>query len=231
MVYNIFFHPLRKITGPLWQRASAVPWAIQTVKGTQQFRTKEFHDQYGPVVRIGPNHLSFTDGRAFQDIYGHRIGRDKDKDEMHKSPLFFDPPFPEFSDSIANSNREKHAKIRRALAHSFSEKELRKQEEIILRYLRKLINGLREYSQKGPLDIESWINYSSFDIVGDLAMNLKFECIENAEYVPLPSSCLQLFGNGANARQVSMSPSQPFLKPYLQVSSPLHFATLASGRS
>lgn len=180
-MYNLYFHPLRKFPGPLSQRASTLPWAIQTVIGVQQFRTKDLHDRYGPVVRISPNHLSFTDGLAFQDIYGHRLGADKGKVEMTKAPIFFDPPFPEFSDSIANSDRQKHAKIRRALAHSFSEKALREHQEVIIPYYQKFIAALHKQSPKGPLDIESWINYCSFDMVGDISMGLKFGCLDNAE--------------------------------------------------
>jgi cytochrome P450 len=100
---------------------------------------------------------------------------------MIKAPLFFDPPFPEFSDSIANSDRQQHAKIRRALAHSFSEKALQGHQEIIIPYYQRLMIALREHSREGPLNIESWINFCSFDMVGDLSMGLKFECLVNGE--------------------------------------------------
>ncbi|KAI6351156.1 hypothetical protein MCOR25_010108 [Pyricularia grisea] len=182
IIYNVFLHPLRNVPGPFWSRATRVPWALQSVRGTQPFRTKEAHDRYGPVVRIGPDHLSFTDHRAFEDIYGHRIGVKKAVPEMRKAGIFFDPPFPEFSPSIANADRENHARLRRALAHSFSEKELRKQEELMNFYLRKMVGRLCELSAEGPVDIESWVNYAAFDITGEMAMNLHFNCLEQAEF-------------------------------------------------
>jgi hypothetical protein len=35
---------------------------------------KAFHNRYGDVVRIAPDELSFTDVRAWKDIYSNRPG-------------------------------------------------------------------------------------------------------------------------------------------------------------
>jgi hypothetical protein len=76
IIYNLFFHPLRKFPGPLLERASGIPWALRQIAGVQARHTQKLHERYGPVVRIGPKHLSFTDPKAWKDIYGHRVGGD-----------------------------------------------------------------------------------------------------------------------------------------------------------
>lgn len=137
-------------------------------------------------MRIGPNHLSFTHATASKEIYGHRVGAAKGQDEFGKSPVFADPPFPEFGRSIFNVSRAKHAGLRKALAHSFSDSALRAYEPLVAQYTFALVRALRTHADGGraALDIEAWLNYSSFDIVGDLSFGWKFGCIDNARYHP-----------------------------------------------
>jgi hypothetical protein len=43
-------------------------------RGDLHRQMKAIHDRYGDIVRIAPNELSFTDVRAWKDIYGNRPG-------------------------------------------------------------------------------------------------------------------------------------------------------------
>lgn len=53
---------------------------------------RHFHTQYGDVVRIAPNELSFGTRAAWADIYAHRPGHA----EAPKDPQWYfgNPPFP-----------------------------------------------------------------------------------------------------------------------------------------
>jgi hypothetical protein len=66
------------------------------------------HELYGPVVRIGPNNLSFINPQAWKDIYAHKRTREQD---MIKDPEFYvkNPDAP----TIVNGNHEEHARYRR----------------------------------------------------------------------------------------------------------------------
>ncbi|KAI1102409.1 cytochrome P450 [Jackrogersella minutella] len=70
--YNIYFHPLSKFPGP--RIASASPWwlGLSYARGTTPKDLLELHNQYGPVVRISPNGLSFIDPSQWKEIYGHK---------------------------------------------------------------------------------------------------------------------------------------------------------------
>ena len=47
------------------------------------------HQEYGPVVRVGPNELSFTTVKAWEDIYVHRTGHvDPTKDPVWYKGMF-----------------------------------------------------------------------------------------------------------------------------------------------
>lgn len=49
----------------------------------------ELHQKYGPVVRIGPNHLHFWDGEAIAPIY--KAGRKMGKTEFYGAFTAFNP--------------------------------------------------------------------------------------------------------------------------------------------
>ncbi|KAJ8131179.1 hypothetical protein O1611_g2446 [Lasiodiplodia mahajangana] len=185
IIYNIYFHPLRKFPGPLLQRASSLPWALQHSRGVQAHRTQKLHDQYGPVVRIGPNHLSFTDTSAWKDIYGHRVGNELHTTEMPKARQFV-KTIKSIPTSIINADREEHSRFRRALSHGFSDAAMRQQEPEIVKYVDLLIERLHQECDQGnkPLNLEAWYNWTTFDIVGSLVFGQSFNCLHNASYHP-----------------------------------------------
>ncbi len=204
VIYNLYFHPLRSFPGPLLQRASVLPWAMQHASGTQAFCTQRLHDKYGPVVRIGPNHLSFTDPAAWKDINGHHVGGGR-AGEMAKSPTFV-RAIRNIPTSIINSDREEHSLLRRALSHGFSDASMREQEPIIIKYVDLLLQRLAETcavdgggdgGSKKALNLEAWYNWTTFDIVGDLVFGQSFRCLESIEYHPWIAFIFKAIQSGA----------------------------------
>lgn len=61
---------LRDIPGPFW--ASILPFdrLSTSVHGQQQQTHIEYHERYGPFVRVGPNHVSISRGEYITQIYG-----------------------------------------------------------------------------------------------------------------------------------------------------------------
>ncbi|KAI0837328.1 putative cytochrome P450 [Hypoxylon sp. FL0890] len=184
-IYNLYFHPLKNFPGPLLNRAFPLPWAIRHATGSQAFYTQKLHDKYGPVVRIGPSHLSFTDVRAWKDIYGHRVGSESNMTEMSKG-VPFSKTIRHIPTSIINADREEHSRFRRALSHGFSDSAMREQESMIAKYVDLLVKRLHEEcgDGKNKLNIEAWYNWTTFDIVGDLVFGQSFRCLENIDYHP-----------------------------------------------
>lgn len=201
IIYNLFFHPLRAIPGPLLSRATPWPWAVRQSLGVQAFYTHRQHEKYGPVVRIGPSHLSFTDPRAWKDIYGHRVGGEKDggshRMEMSKSRVT-SSPIDALPTTIVNSDKEEHQRLRRALSHGFSDASIRAQEPLIMKYVDKLISGLKDHCKEGkPMNMEAWFNWTTFDVVGDLVFGLSFGCLDQFRYNPWVHSMLASIKYGA----------------------------------
>ncbi|KAK4553510.1 hypothetical protein LTR86_009306 [Recurvomyces mirabilis] len=128
-----------------------------------------------------PNELSYTDPRAWNDIYGHRVG----KPELMKDPLFYSS-ISSGSGSIINADRSRHGHLRKQASHGFSERALRSQEHVIETYADLFIERLQECaaSKGGSVNIVDWFNFFTFDVMGDLVFGQSFDCLTNWGYHP-----------------------------------------------
>jgi len=116
------------------------------------------------------------------DIYGTRFG----KPQLEKDPKIFQRGEAANIVSMAlpltaklnmklmidvASNNADHARIRKLLSHAFSESALRDQEPILTKYIDLLVSRLKDQidgSAAGKVDIMSWYNFTSFDIIGSV---------------------------------------------------------------
>lgn len=112
----------------------------------------DMHLKYGPIVRIAPNELAFTDVRAWKDIYGHRVGTPENIKDPSQ-PIENDEAHP----SIVFAGREQHTKLRRLLSNAFSDKAMREQEPLLQSYVRLLLDQLRKRADQ-PVDLVKWYN-------------------------------------------------------------------------
>ncbi|KAF2718171.1 cytochrome P450 [Polychaeton citri CBS 116435] len=68
-IYRLYFHPLAKVPGPLFQRISGIPRMWHCYAGDRHLREMQAHQSYGSVVRIGPDSLAFSTLSALQTIH------------------------------------------------------------------------------------------------------------------------------------------------------------------
>ncbi|OQU98602.1 hypothetical protein CLAIMM_04360 [Cladophialophora immunda] len=89
---------------------------------------------------------------------------------------------------IIRSNDEEHARHRRLLAHSFSEKSLRQQEPLIQGYTNMMISKLAAIAENqsggGVANLTNWYNFTTFDLIGDLAFGEPFDCLKTSTLHP-----------------------------------------------
>ena len=58
LIHNLFH--LKSVPGPLLNRLTSFPRLFSVYKGRNHLDTINIHDQYGPLVRTGPNHVSVS---------------------------------------------------------------------------------------------------------------------------------------------------------------------------
>jgi len=66
------------------------------------------------------------------------------------------PTRPGQSRSIVNAERDRHQRMRRTVAHAFSEKAFREQEAFSQSYVDQLICRLRQVHRQAPQDLVRW---------------------------------------------------------------------------
>ncbi|KAL6359076.1 hypothetical protein LRP88_09276 [Fusarium phalaenopsidis] len=180
VIYYAFFHPLAKVPGPRLYSFTQLPFFYYWIQGNWERRLKELHDQYGPVVRFTHKDVSFITANAMKKIYGHKTS----VSQTFKKEEFLYKPVRDQTD-IISANGEDHRRFRRLLAHAFSDRALRGQEEIMQHYVDKFILRLTELAhQDTAIDIVRWYNFTTFDIIGDLAFGQSFGCLDSGGYHP-----------------------------------------------
>lgn len=172
----MYFHPLSRFPGPLAHKISRLAYVHRSIRGTLPFDMLEMHKRYGDIVRIAPDELAFSHPDAWQDIMGHQKG----KPEFPKANWFY-RPMEDQAGHVVNESRAQHGRLRRQMAHGFSEKAMRDQEPMIRGYVDILLQRLHEFCESGtPVILSDWYNYATFDIIGDLAFGEPFGCLQGS---------------------------------------------------
>jgi hypothetical protein len=78
----VWADPLAKYPGPFLARISNVWMFYHTLSHNLPERLLELHQQYGPIVRVGPNSLDFDGREAIQTIY--KAGRSMPKNDFYQ---------------------------------------------------------------------------------------------------------------------------------------------------
>ncbi|GAB1196660.1 hypothetical protein APSETT444_005935 [Aspergillus pseudonomiae] len=186
IIYNLFLHPLARYPGPALWRAFRFPFLLANIRGQLPHRIHGFHAQYGDIVRVAPDELSFVNPRAWRDIYT------SDREFVRPHQYKDQPPGKTAPNLIACSEAD-HTRLRRNLAPGFSEKFAALQEPILQKYIDTLFvkldariasSGGDSATKSADVDLVEWINYLAFDVIGDLTWGSSFGCLEGLRYHP-----------------------------------------------
>lgn len=233
--YALTLHPLARFPGPRLCAASRLPLWHACITGHQVQWMHSLHTRYGPVVRYGPNDLSFVDegdshaaGSAWKAIHGHEKG----ETEFPKAKEWFVTPengtsissprslcpFPvpvpcsrsDFTDifrriiGIYGINSaaplHSHRRYRRLFRSAFSSSFLRAQEFRFQKHVSALLSVLTSaatttipslaggHTQGVPIDILELLNFTTFDIMGDLTLSQPLGLLASRAYTPWVSA-------------------------------------------
>lgn len=215
IIYDLYCSPLRNFPGPKLWALSRIPGQLSVLRGHNHLDIAALHEQYGSVVRISSNELAFNTPQAFRDIYGFRPGGCFPKDRSH-----YLPPANGVDHLVCAVDDGVHARQRRLLAHAFSERALRDQEGLIAGYVDTMVGKLRNeigrkdrsMSSSSTVDIKNWMNYTTFDITGDLMFGESFDCLKDSQLHPW----IQLIFSSVKALAISGVAQQfPILRTVL----------------
>ncbi|KAL9122769.1 MAG: hypothetical protein Q9187_000686 [Circinaria calcarea] len=159
------------------------------VRGNLVTDVRRIHEQYGDIVRLAPNELSFAKEGAWHDIFAARPGHKP----FPKNPIFFKAPPGQPENMVTTPDDADHSRMRKLLAPAFTERAMMKQEPIIQSYVNLLMSKLKglvnehDPEKKGTgavVNIVNWYNFYTFDVIGSLGLGEAFGCLENSTYHP-----------------------------------------------
>ncbi|KAG0025584.1 hypothetical protein BGZ81_007066 [Podila clonocystis] len=185
--------------------------------GTSTGRSHEFipqaHKKFGKVVRVAPNIISVADKDAIREIL---VSTDYPKSEIHEAIELSDQ-----HNLFSSRNKDFHKNRRRLVAPAFGLSYLRSLEPLMRECTRVLINKLDEVLAapdsvpqptvlpKGQVNICSFLNRLSLDIIGETAFGQTFQMVLHDDH-PVPK---QLAKSLKRSQQQSFNPLLRWLVP------------------
>ncbi|KAF2819042.1 cytochrome P450 [Ophiobolus disseminans] len=197
-IQRVYFHPLSKFPGPKLLAATRISGHIKTWNGTRHLSLMKLHREYGPVVRVNHDELSFTDPNAWRDIYGHgskgTAGSSPTKDWLRYGKTLNGSP------SLLQARDVDHSRQRKIFTPAFSDRALKQQEPLFLKYTNQLVAKLKESVQGDSnkrIDMIQMYNFCTFDIMGDLTFGESLHMLDKAAYDPWVSTIFSSVRMGA----------------------------------
>lgn len=137
----------------------------------------KLHEEYGPVVRVAPNELSFSSLQSWKDIYGQRAGHQT----FVKSNFYAGGNFANQASSIVSEqDPANHKDMRKYLSSAFSDRSLKEQEPLIAGVIDRFIDQIGRLGGDG-IDMTMWFNLMTFDVIGELAFGRSFGGVESGK--------------------------------------------------
>jgi hypothetical protein len=136
----------------------------------------------GPIVRTGPNSLSFNTTEALKAIYTDRNANIR-RGEWYKSA---DIASRAYSTNTCMDKQE-HSFRRRIIGQAFSERALRDAEPFVVNNVQILCDKLGTGAEKPgewtpKKDLNKWVTYFSLDFVSDLSFGKSFGTMVKDEW-------------------------------------------------
>ncbi|PMD29339.1 cytochrome P450 [Hyaloscypha variabilis F] len=181
IIYDLFFHPIKRYPGPRIAAASRIPLTYNLLRGRAPQWIRSLHEKYGNVVRVAPDELSYRDLQGWKDIYGSTQAA---KYGMKRSDDFFAYFFDKQSTeaSIVSASEENHHRMRKIFSRAFSKPALAAQEPLIISHVDLLIQKLKKAEAANQVvnmvDMHSFV---VFDIFADLMFGESLHLLEDAD--------------------------------------------------
>ncbi|ORY00895.1 cytochrome P450 [Clohesyomyces aquaticus] len=163
LIYRAFFHRLRKLYSLRW-----------VLPHLQYYSSAEkLHEKYGEIVRTGPRELSIANVDAAALIHGP-------SSRCTKGPWYsvlvaLDLP------SLQSSRDKQEHKVRRKIwERAFNAKSLREYEPRLNRHTFELMGQLKD-QVTDSVRITDWLNWYSFDVMGDIGFSHDFGMVRGGK--------------------------------------------------
>ncbi|KAJ5369279.1 uncharacterized protein N7496_009039 [Penicillium cataractarum] len=166
---------------------SALPFMFMASRGFRSMELTQLHKEH-PVIRTGPNMLSYGDVRAIKDIYGHNTKCTKDASYAVTAGTHFN-----LADVV---DKPDHAIKRKVLSSAYALKNLESWEYKVTDKVQRMFKHFDEVCTLTPkedvasgkvapdpqdltLDLRAWTNFFTLDAIADIGLSEKLGFLDN----------------------------------------------------
>ncbi|KAL4966093.1 cytochrome P450 [Aspergillus stella-maris] len=156
------YNALRHIPGPLLATVSNI-WKVRAVYREKiHLASIDVHRKYGPVVRIGPHHVSLSSPEAFSTVHACRTAFPKSR--------FYEVGAPTFRGTRVENlfsirHVHYHALLRKNIGSLYTKAAVRLFEPQISNCVEMFICQMRNNTGR-PLDMSLWLHLYAYDSLG-----------------------------------------------------------------
>ena len=175
-VFDYFHDPkkLRRFPAPGVAGFTTLWLMYQQYTHSRAKATHAAHQNYGQIVRVAPNHISFVGRQATKDIYGHGTPAQKDK--------FYISFTGTHESSLDVTDRHAHGEKRKRLAAAFAQKRVADMEHLVVDDVQRLLDRFDKAEQTGEvINVRWYINMLLFDLTGDLVFSQNLGCVARGD--------------------------------------------------
>lgn len=208
-IYRVYFHPLRKFPGPKLSSFTRLPKITATWTGRLHHYNNALHSQYGEIVRVSPDELSFIHPDAWRDIYGHGSGQGKGtQGSVPPKHWTWYGKASNGVEHLVQAQEPNHSRVRRVFKPAFSDRALKEQEPLFMKYVEQLVGNLRRavseepehkfdmvknYNCKLSIHVQTTCRntvtdfmrpVTTFDVMGDLTFGESLHMLDDSRYDP-----------------------------------------------
>lgn len=134
---------------------------------------EKLHKVYGDYFRLGPRELSIADVDAVPVVHGALS-------KCTKGPWYSTGKHIEGYSLHTCRDKKEHRERRKIWDRGFNAKALKDYEPRVMRHTTLLLDQLKERAGK-TLRFSDWVNFYSFDVMGDIAFSRSFGMLEKGE--------------------------------------------------
>ncbi|RAL13169.1 cytochrome P450 [Aspergillus homomorphus CBS 101889] len=176
------YNRLRHIPGP-WLASCSNLWKLATIsRGDMHTECVANHDRYGPIVRIGPHHVSVASPESFYTVHASTKAFAKSDIYEVGAPTYRGKRLENLF-SIRDVNH--HATLRKNLGSLYTKGAVRSLEPLVDSCVDLFIHRLRDLCKHGPatVDMSLWLHLYAYDSLAEVNVSQKLGFLQKGDDV------------------------------------------------
>jgi Cytochrome P450 len=174
-----FRRGLRGIPGPFWASISPFDRIVSCAKGHQYDTHLKDHAKYGPVVRIGPCHVSFSDAEALSTVYGMTT---KFNNSSYHRAFNVKTPLGNLPTVFSIRDETGHRALKRPVANAYwigTMVELETPTDVCIQILERKLDVI----QGQDIDFATGLHWYAFDVITSITFSNRLGFMEQEKDV------------------------------------------------